>query len=108
MQAPLDLDNLHLADLGAAPALEAGYELEALLLTGSCIDIAASSRNAVWACCMDLLMFRLCVCPGRARGFAEQECFLVHHRDDVRLSTCMLLTAFAALAASGFHQTVRS
>lgn len=47
LQAPLDLDNLHLADLGAAPALEAGYELEALLLTGSCIDIAASSRNAV-------------------------------------------------------------
>lgn len=49
LQAPLDLDNLHLADLGAAPALEAGYELEALLLTGSCIDIAASSRNAVRA-----------------------------------------------------------
>ena len=46
-QAPLDLDNLHLADMGPAPALEAGYELEALLLTGSCIDIAASSRNQV-------------------------------------------------------------
>ncbi|KAK9830935.1 hypothetical protein WJX81_007880 [Elliptochloris bilobata] len=47
VQAPLDLDNLHLADLGAAPALEAGFELEALLLTGSCVDIAAASRNQV-------------------------------------------------------------
>ncbi len=41
-QAPLDLDNLHLADLGGAPALEARYELEALLLTGSCLDIGAA------------------------------------------------------------------
>ena len=46
-QAPLDLDNLHLADLGAAAALEAGFELEALLLTGSCVDIAAASRDRV-------------------------------------------------------------
>lgn len=46
-QAPLDLDNLHLADLGAAPALAAGFELEALLLTGSCVDIAAASRDKV-------------------------------------------------------------
>ena len=41
-QAPLDLDNLHLADLGGAPALEARFELEALLLTGSCLDIGAA------------------------------------------------------------------
>ena len=61
LQAPLDLDNLHLADLGAAPALEAGYELEALLLTGSCIDIAASSRNAVRQPDTSILLHTLCL-----------------------------------------------
>lgn len=67
LQAPLDLDNLHLADLGTTPALEAGYELEALLLTGSCIDIAASSRNAVRPPDTAFL-FTPCVHPGSERG----------------------------------------
>ncbi|BDA49281.1 UDP-glucose:glycoprotein glucosyltransferase 1 [Coccomyxa sp. Obi] len=45
VRADLDLDNLRLADLGAAPSLQAEFELEALLLTGSCVDIAARSRE---------------------------------------------------------------
>ena len=73
LQAPLDLDNLHLADLEAAPALEAGYELEALLLTGSCIDIAASSRNAVCPPNTPSLFTSPCLSWG-AQGLAGIEC----------------------------------
>jgi len=34
-------------DLGEAGSLEVVYELEALMLTGQCIDIAARTRQAV-------------------------------------------------------------
>lgn len=39
--APYDLDNLRLEELGAVKAMEAEYELEALMLTGSCLDLAS-------------------------------------------------------------------
>ena len=48
IEAPLDLDNLRLADLGPGRrALAAAFELEALMLTGSCIDVAAKKREQV-------------------------------------------------------------
>ena len=40
-----------LQDLGDAQSLEAVYELEALMLTGQCIDIAARTRQAVSISC---------------------------------------------------------
>lgn len=45
VRAELDLDNLRLADLGAAPSLAAEFELEALLLSGSCVDVSAKRRD---------------------------------------------------------------
>ena len=36
-----DLDNLRLEELGEAPAAEATFELEALMLTGTCLDLAS-------------------------------------------------------------------
>jgi UDP-glucose:glycoprotein glucosyltransferase len=47
VRAELDLDNLRLADLGAAPSLAADFELEALLLSGSCVDVSARRRDQV-------------------------------------------------------------
>lgn len=42
MQAQHDLDNLRLEELPAGqPAMEALYELEALMLTGMCLDLAS-------------------------------------------------------------------
>lgn len=46
-----DLDNLRLAELpqppAGAPALHAEFQLEALLLTGQCIDTGAATRQDV-------------------------------------------------------------
>lgn len=42
-----DLDNLRLGDLPAQSVLTAQFELEALLLTGSCIDQGAVRRDQV-------------------------------------------------------------
>ncbi len=47
VSAPYDLDNLRLEDLGATRYLEAGFELEALMITGQCMDVAAKSREQV-------------------------------------------------------------
>lgn len=42
VQAQHDLDNLRLEELPAGqPAMEALYELEALMLTGMCLDLAS-------------------------------------------------------------------
>ena len=38
LQAPYDLDNLRLADLPAGHVVAAEFDLEAIMLTGSCID----------------------------------------------------------------------
>lgn len=40
VSAELDTDNLKLEDLGDAPGMEIGAELEAIMLTGACIDTA--------------------------------------------------------------------
>lgn len=45
IRAAHDLDNLRLSDLGSEPELSAEFELEALLLTGSCTDAAARRRD---------------------------------------------------------------
>ncbi len=42
-----DLDNLKLEQLGDAPTLSAEYELEALMLTGRCMDLHARRRELV-------------------------------------------------------------
>ena len=42
-----DLDNLRLSDLPANAALKAEFELEALLLTGSCTTQNAQRRDQV-------------------------------------------------------------
>jgi len=47
VRAAHDLDNLRLSDLGAQPTLSAEFELEAILLTGQCADIAARTRQEV-------------------------------------------------------------
>lgn len=48
VKAELDLDNLRLADLGQKRSMHADFELESLILSGSCIDVAATSRAQVW------------------------------------------------------------
>lgn len=47
VRAEPDLDNLRLTDLGSAESLSVEYELEALLLTGSCVDVSAKRRDQV-------------------------------------------------------------
>ena len=42
-----DLDNLRLSDLQGSSVLTAEFELEALLLTGSCVDLNAVRREQV-------------------------------------------------------------
>lgn len=42
--AELDLDNLQLSQLGTSSALHVSAGLEALLISGSCIDVAATSN----------------------------------------------------------------
>ena len=54
VRAEPDLDNLRLADLGAAASLSVEYELEALLLTGSCVDVSARRRDQVCLAQIDL------------------------------------------------------
>ena len=44
VRAELDLDNLRLADLGQKRSMTADFELESILLSGSCIDVAATDR----------------------------------------------------------------
>lgn len=44
-EAPLDTDNLKLAQLGEQATLEIALRLEALLLTGTCIDITATQQK---------------------------------------------------------------
>ena len=46
VEAAADLDNLRLGDV-AGDGLHAGYELEALMLTGSCIATIAGRRGQV-------------------------------------------------------------
>ena len=41
----LDTDNLKLDDLGDAPGMEIGAELEAIMLTGACIDTAFETNE---------------------------------------------------------------
>lgn len=57
-----DLDNLKLGELpvplGGGAALHARFQLEALLLTGQCIDPGAQRRDQVPARCMLLVLFR--------------------------------------------------
>eukprot|EP00210_Caulerpa_lentillifera_P000666 g643.t1 len=45
IKAELDLDNIKLEDLGKSTTLEVEYRLESILLTGSCLDRAASTRK---------------------------------------------------------------
>ena len=45
-----DLDNLKLEQLGDSPTLSAEYELEALMLTGRCMDLHARRRELVSIC----------------------------------------------------------
>lgn len=47
VRAAHDLDNLRLSDLGKEMTLHAEFELEALLLTGSCTDTTALKREQV-------------------------------------------------------------
>ena len=47
VKAELDLDNLRLADLGQKRSMTADFELESLILSGSCIDVAATDRTQV-------------------------------------------------------------
>ena len=47
VKAELDLDNLRLADLGQKRSMAADFELEALILSGSCLDVAATRRDQV-------------------------------------------------------------
>ena len=47
VKAELDLDNLRLADLGQKRSMTADFELEALILSGSCLDVAATRRDQV-------------------------------------------------------------
>ncbi len=47
VKAELDLDNLRLADLGQKRSMSADFELESILLSGSCIDVAATDRAQV-------------------------------------------------------------
>ena len=47
VKAELDLDNLRLADLGQKRSMTADFELESLMLTGSCLDVAATDRAQV-------------------------------------------------------------
>ena len=55
VKAELDLDNLRLADLGGKRTMTAEFELESLILSGSCTDVAATSRAQV-SCCEPLLL----------------------------------------------------
>ncbi len=48
-----DLDNLKLEQLGDSPTLKAEYELEALMLTGRCMDLHARRRELVSKACMN-------------------------------------------------------
>lgn len=45
VSADLDTDNLKLDDLGDAPGMEIGVELEAIMFTGACIDTAFHSSE---------------------------------------------------------------
>lgn len=47
VRAAYDLDNLRLSDLEDEDTLTADFELEAILLTGRCTDIAARRREQV-------------------------------------------------------------
>ncbi|KAK9811403.1 hypothetical protein WJX72_003341 [[Myrmecia] bisecta] len=42
-----DLDNLRMEDLGSADVMQADFELEALVLSGQCVDVSATSRDQV-------------------------------------------------------------
>ena len=42
-----DLDNIRLEDVGDPEGLQADFELEALLLSGSCIDLGARRQDEV-------------------------------------------------------------
>jgi hypothetical protein len=54
VKAELDLDNLRLADLGGKRTMTANFELESLILSGSCTDVAATSRAQVNCCVIPL------------------------------------------------------
>ena len=56
VKAELDLDNLRLADLGGKRRMTAEFELESLILSGSCTDVAATSRAQVSCCEVFLLV----------------------------------------------------
>ena len=47
VRAAHDLDNLRLSDLGGQTTLSAEFELEAVLLTGRCVDVAARTHEQV-------------------------------------------------------------
>lgn len=47
IRAAYDLDNLRLSDLHGSDVLTAEFELEALLMTGSCVDLTAIKRGQV-------------------------------------------------------------
>ena len=47
VRAAYDLDNLRLSDLGEESTLNADFELEAILMTGRCTDIAARRQEQV-------------------------------------------------------------
>ena len=50
VRAAYDLDNLRLSDLGDESTLTADFELEAILLTGRCTDVAARRREQARIC----------------------------------------------------------
>ena len=47
LQSSYDLDNLRLEQLGSEPGLHAKFELEALMLTGQCVDPWTRRRDQV-------------------------------------------------------------
>jgi hypothetical protein len=47
-EARLDTDNIRLSDLESAESLEVALELEALLVTGTCIDVSATTRGELY------------------------------------------------------------
>ena len=46
-QAPYDLDNLRLADIPEGTQVSAHFDLEAIMLTGSCIDVTQGGNRGV-------------------------------------------------------------
>ena len=69
-----DLDNLKLEQLGEASTLSAEYELEALMLTGRCIDQHSRRR--------DLVSHALCLIPAicLSTPLSQAHLFLQSHQ----------------------------